>query len=632
MRAIAVVAVIIFHLSKSTLPGGYLGVDIFFVLSGFLITSIIWSEMLLGKFTLAHFYERRIRRILPALFLVLIVATCLSIWLLLPADAVDYGKSLIASLAFVANIYFWRDTGYFNPISETKPLLHVWSLGVEEQFYIIFPILLYLIVRFARKRTMLIVLFLVIASLALNYLATAHGAGVPAFFLLPTRAWELGAGALLGLPPTSQLRPSRSIAIVLAAAGLTALANGVLLLVSTAVLTSNLFVIVGTCLLLFAGKNAENPISKILSAKVFSLPGLLSYSLYLWHWPIIVFLKYYLARPLNLMEILVAVFLMSMASFLSWRFIEAPFRREELPIRKVLAVVCAGGAVLAIAGVTIVVGHGFPQRLDPRAAVINEAVGTNYRCGIRDYMPFGASRACSLTLPSRNIADANVALLGNSHAQMYAPVWKSIFAERGLRGLLVPLNGCLPTTTVNISADCAEMAKTNLQSLLGLPAIKTVVIATTWVYGPNDLRTVSGARVDNRDNKALQAGLDALIDTLVQRGRRVVLIGPIPEPGWDVASILSRDLRFGRKLDKPLGESAAAFAARFHDIVAHLQARRDMTLVLPNRLLCDAQTCHYILDGHAMYADNNHLAEGEVRRFVPLFAAAFDAETSRSRR
>ena len=182
LRAIAVSAVILYHFSALALPGGYLGVDIFFVLSGFLITSLIWSEIETKHFTIARFYERRLRRIMPALLCVLFVSTLTALALLLPADLMNYGKSLIATLAFVQNVYFWRDTDYFSRAAEEKPLLHLWSLGIEEQFYVLFPLLLVVLARFWRHGTLLVVILATLASLAINILLNIAGGASPAFF------------------------------------------------------------------------------------------------------------------------------------------------------------------------------------------------------------------------------------------------------------------------------------------------------------------------------------------------------------------------------------------------------------------------------------------------------------------
>ena len=624
MRAIAVTAVVIFHLAKEWLPGGFLGVDLFFVLSGFLITSIIWTEIGNGNFSIGRFYERRVRRIMPALLVLLVPVTLVASLLLLPSDLVGYGKSLLATLTFVANIYFWRDTNYFSPLAETKPLLHVWSLGVEEQYYIFFPILLLLMARYWRRGVFPVVALLTLASFLLNYVAVVKVASAAAFFLLPTRIWELGAGALLGLWPYRSEPLKFRAGQYLAPAGLILIANGLFRLAATSVFSPSLSVVAGTVLLIVAGRDSSNPVSRLLSQRYLTALGLISYSLYLWHWPIIVLAKYYLARPLRPTEIVLAVVLMVGTSYVSWRYIEAPFRRKSMPIKKVLAIVATVVTSLFAVGAALVLGRGFPQRLNARATVLNNAVGTSFRCPVQDFIAFGSSRACAYALPSRNFADARFALVGNSHVAMYAPVWKQIFAERGLQGLIVPLNGCLPTPTVNLSPRCATAAKLNLDATLALPHVRIVVIGTTWEYGPNDLTNATGQRVDNRADVALQQGLDTLIDRLRKAGKIVVLVGPLPKPGWQVASVLSRDIRFHRTPEQPLEVPAGAFEAQYAAVITHFAHRPDIGFALPHREICDRVACHYVIGGRSIFADDNHLALAEIWRFRPEFEATLD--------
>jgi peptidoglycan/LPS O-acetylase OafA/YrhL len=313
LRAIAVMSVVIYHLSRFALPGGYLGVDMFFVLSGYLITIIIWREAQDGRFSISRFYDRRIRRIMPALLLMLFLTMIASTVLLLPADLVGYSKSMLATLGFVANIFFWRDTDYFSLDAENKPLLHMWSLGVEEQFYLIFPLIIALFARFWPRNTLLLLLLIItltMGSLSVNMLALNIGGASPAFFLLPTRAWELGLGAIIALLPPH-------VAQRFAQANLVAVIGAVLVIVSLfypirilPILPNALPTVIGTAILILTGQHHHSTVNRLLSARPLVLVGLISYSLYLWHWPIIIFSQYYLLRHLNLPEMAAALGLM----------------------------------------------------------------------------------------------------------------------------------------------------------------------------------------------------------------------------------------------------------------------------------------------------------------------------------
>lgn len=626
LRAVAVISVIAFHLSRSWLPGGYLGVDIFFVLSGYLITLILWREALKGQFSIIRFYERRVRRIMPALVLLLFFTTLAAIALLLPADLIGYGKSMLATLGFVANIYFWRDTDYFSRAAEAKPLLHVWSLGVEEQFYIIFPLLIAALARFWPRATFPAIAMLTLLSLAANILALKVGGASPAFFLLPTRAWELGAGAMAALLPL-RLMPLGAVAGLLGSIGAAAIVIGVVSpLQKYGSIPVALPVVIGTALVIAAGQGKQSPISRLLAFGPLTFVGLISYSLYLWHWPFIVFSQYYLVRNLNLGEMAVAVAGMTICAILSWRFVERPFRSKTIAARTVFLAAAGGAAALAVAASVLIWSNGLPGRMSGEAAAINAAVGTNYRCPVSNFLRLGQSRACVLNLPSRNPADAKIVLLGNSHAQMYAPVWDSIFIEAGLPGLLVPANGCLPTVSVNISRECIAVAAGNLAELGKLANTETVILGLTWERAADALVDADGKTVDNSNDRALVGGLDDLIDRLRGFGKKVVLIGPIAYPGWDLPSEMSRDLAFGRPLEKSASLPAGEFQRQYGAIIRHFESRGDIGFARPDTALCDSSRCNYVLDGRSMFADASHIAKAELFRFRAIFSAALASQ------
>jgi hypothetical protein len=374
----------------------------------------------------------------------------------------------------------------------------------------------------------------------------------------------------------------------------------------------------GTALLVWSGSHGRHWASRFLSLRPLVFVGLISYSLYLWHWPVIVLLKYYLVRDLGAWDICVAVVLMTGCAILSWRYVERPFRSSTMPIVTV-RYAALGGSITAVAiGVMIIAARGLPARLNPAAARINAAVGTNYRCAVSDYIYLSQSRACVLELPSRDPKDADVVLLGNSHAQMYAPVIEDILRGLSLHGLLVPANGCLPTYHVNINPACLELADRNIEAVVSLQRARVVIIGTTW---GDRIADVDGT-AHTKPIDALVTGLDRTIDRLLSAGKNVLLIGPIPTPNWDVASIASRDLAFGRPVERPLFESQQQFLRQYSGAIAHFEARHDIAFVRPDGALCTQGRCDYIMDGRALYADDNHLAAAELIRFRPEFDLA----------
>lgn len=626
LRAIAVLSVIAFHMSKTALPGGYLGVDIFFCLSGYLITSIIWREARQDQFSLARFYERRVRRIAPALLALLAIISPIAAVLLLPADLIGYGKSVLASLGFVANIYFWRDTNYFSRVAEEKPLLHLWSLGVEEQFYIFFPLLLVALKRWAPRGTVPIIAALVLVSLATNAITIRIGGSSPAFFLLPTRAWELGIGALVALAPRGFSFPAaaRGIASLVGAASV---AYG---LISSNELIGGILpaafpVVVGTALII-AARADGSIVNRLLATQPFVAIGLVSYSLYLWHWPVLVFGRYYLVRELMLLELGLAFVLMLALAYASWRYIERPFRVREMPVRRVYSWTGSGALMTAVVGAIFVATNGIPGRLNSEAATINAAVGTNYRCAVSEYRAFGASRACSLNLPGGDMEKAEVVLLGNSFAQMYAPIVRDLLRESGQAGILVPANGCLPTPTLNLSPDCADIAARNLEAVEAVPSLRLVVLGLT--YHDSLLVSPSGKVVRN-DLEALGEALDVLIQRLQARGIKVALVGPVAVPGYDVASEVSRRLAFGRPIHSPLYEPEARFMARYGKLIDRFASRPDIAFIRPDRVQCVDGQCRFVSDGRSYFADGGHIAEGALPEFAPAFRAALQGHLLR---
>jgi peptidoglycan/LPS O-acetylase OafA/YrhL len=361
LRALAVLAVVAFHGFPEYVTGGFVGVDVFFVISGFLISGIILDETRVGTFSLQAFYARRVRRIFPALLLVLFVSLLAGWWLLLPADLLRLGKQLAASAAFVSNFYLWFQSGYFSPDARTFPLLHLWSLGVEEQFYIVWP----LIIIGLRKRpnwVMPAIVLIGISSFCLNVvLIDNHEAD---FYSPVTRAWELMLGASLAWLRRRDdiVLPSRRSADVATIAGLILILGGTLLFDQQFSYPGWFALVptIGAALTIWGGASSGFA-SSTLSTRAFVFVGLISYPLYLWHWPLLVFSEAFKFAPLTPLERGLVIAASFVLAWLTYELIESRFRVGRVKRTKIAAL--GGGMIfIALAGLVVVRGQGFEDR------------------------------------------------------------------------------------------------------------------------------------------------------------------------------------------------------------------------------------------------------------------------------
>ncbi len=369
LRAVAVLAVLLFHAGVPLVSGGYVGVDVFFVISGYLITAILRREAESGRWSIARFYERRIRRILPALIVMSIATVLLSGVFLLPSMNRDVPQQALSALGFVANIHFWLSSGYFAPAAETKPFLHTWSLGVEEQFYIFMP----LVVLASRApcagsatgaaRGLALLSFGLCVALTPRYPEAS-------FYLLPMRAWELLAGSLLTYLPA---RGGRVLNEALASAGLALLGFAIFAFDAGTPFPGwhAALPVVGAALLIHAAPGTFA--GRLLSTPLVVGVGLISYSLYLWHWPIVVFARSGAFDPGPAGPVVVLC-LSLLLGYLSWRFIEQPFRnRQAMPTRKLLAATAAGAVAVFAATSVLRAAHGNFGRFDVQALAYDRA-------------------------------------------------------------------------------------------------------------------------------------------------------------------------------------------------------------------------------------------------------------------
>ncbi len=609
LRAIAAMAVLLFHFFPDRLPSGYLGVDLFFVISGYVITNQLQKNLTDSNFSFVEFYSRRIRRILPLTFVVTTITLLAAAIILLRPDFEAVGKSAFATSTFWANIFFWRDGGYFGGADKLKPLLHMWSLAVEEQFYIVFPALLWLLVAKFRIGVRLLIaalLGLTILSFAAYIALIQIGGATPAFFLMPTRAWQFGVGAAValavgyGFVGKSAVIPAVALIAMLFFLWLPAFN-----------LISQLGITLGVGAYLLQSGNA-NASDRALSSPVMRYLGLRSFSIYLWHWPIIAFMSYAFVGEIPLIWKAGGVILTFALSEASYRMVEKPFRYTfSLNAAFGLIAVCAAAMIATYVYTT----DSSNNKLEGRLA---SQIQTNFRCAISDFVPYGASRACIL---KEGGPTKNVAIIGNSHAQMYAPAILSKYADSDKGVTLIPLNSCTPTISLNVSVGCAKSALTNLDTLLADETIGTVYIGTT--YGHDEVVTPDGKSVKDGDERKFVASLIELVDALEASGKDVRLVGPIAVPGYDFASEMSRKLRFGW-VTAEMAQQAFIVPRKGHEekfgnTIQTLENRLNGSLIRVDNYLCDADHCRFADAGGSYFADSNHLSEYGVAKVSKAF-------------
>jgi peptidoglycan/LPS O-acetylase OafA/YrhL len=372
LRAVAVLAVVAFHAFPEYITGGFIGVDVFFVISGFLIAGITLDEIKTSTFSLTRFYARRVRRIFPALLLVQFVSLFAGWCILLPAELERLGRQLFVSAGFVSNIYFWFQSGYFSPDARTFPLLHLWSLGVEEQFYILWPLIVICVGRRA-SWTLYTILLIGLASFCLNIVIISNH---EADFYLPfTRAWELMLGAILAWLHRNNLTlQTRSAAEAAALIGLTLILGSTIFYDQYEAYPGWLAIAptIGALLILWGGAQSYL-VGSLLSWRPLVLIGSISYPLYLWHWPLLVFSEAFKFAPLTLLERVLIVAISFVLAWLTFKYVESQFKTGQINWVKIAAL-AGGSSTIAAAGLMVIYGQGFDFRFPGRTREFTEVI------------------------------------------------------------------------------------------------------------------------------------------------------------------------------------------------------------------------------------------------------------------
>lgn len=627
LRALAVVPVVLFHAGIPGFSGGYLGVDVFFVISGFLITSILITDLRTGHFSLVEFYERRARRILPAL-IVMIVACVPFAWLwMLPSELASFGKSIVATVFFVSNILFWRESGYFDPATDLKPLLHTWSLAVEEQYYLLFPVFLYLMYRYARRAIIPALVLLILCSLAL---AEWGWRNVPAatFYLAPTRIWEILVGAVCVLLTGGRVLHSRFLGL----AGLCMIVGSMLGFGADVPVPSlwTAIPVLGTALVLVFA-TAGTPAAAVLRIRPLVAIGLISYSTYLWHQPLLAFARIRsVAEPSALMiwTLVASAFVLG---WLSWKYIEAPFRRRSPRIgRKAIFLGSAGWmTAICIAGLAMVVLDGIPARRAPggmrysEIRLLEETLAPNQ--GLHptcDSARFLATDLC------RSASQPRAILWGDSFAMHLAQALENSPTPLAFAQATYSQCGPIPDLAIQGSItswqSCMAFNDMVLAWILDQPSIDTVIISSPFRQTERPIHRRDGSIIQDPAQRlaATRESLRLLSAKLSEHGKRLVVISPPAQNGVDLGLCDLRRQAMGGS-DKVCDLHYDDYRKFSASMIRTLEAIKDQVAViwLPE-LTCMQGICSTSIGDVGIYRDHGHLSVAGSARLGKKFDLA----------
>jgi peptidoglycan/LPS O-acetylase OafA/YrhL len=612
LRAVAVVLVILFHAGFKGIPGGYIGVDVFFVLSGYLITGLLMKEEdLEGKISLADFYARRVRRLLPASTVMLLATCAASIVFLSPFERGMVIRSAVAVSAYASNVYFgYTARDYFSPQMASNPLVHTWSLAVEEQFYLLWPWVIILAYKFRRSRAALltITVAMTVVSLAACAYLTNHNQAA-AFYFTPLRAWEFSAGAITWLAQRRPVHPSR---LMLACGWL-----GLALIVASSVLFSNstpfpgfaaTLPVAGTALALFSsGAAPSNGVARLLTLKPFQYLGSLSYSLYLWHWPILVFSQSGGRRLSTLDKVICLAASLALAA-LTHRYVEDPLRKKNGWLRTP-ARAFSFAAVLGLS-FCVALGAWYTHlKHSPEYATYDEIVKklpVLYNKGCESVFQQSLPKECEFgntTNPS-----AVVVLFGDSHAAQWSDDLVKA-AQANDWKLVTVIKSFCPAATIPIynpslqreESQCAEWRRLALQRIVALhPSLVVMSSATAYTQGTRGLSKITEADWER--------GTSETLSVLQQNGIRTALLRDTPQPGLDVPPCLARDAWKGISTCPSPARAVAIDQGKSIAEDRAASSLNDVLIVDLNDEICGISSCDLIKNGTIVYRDQNHLS------------------------
>lgn len=609
LRAIAVLAVLLFHFGFESLSGGYAGVDVFFVISGYLITLIILHDVSHDRFSFMHFYEKRIRRLFPALFATVAVSSLVAFLLFMPDEFEEFGQSMISSTLYISNVFFWLKSDYFSGPSELKPLLHTWSLSVEEQFYLIFPLLAWLTL----KRSIHAFLVLVVSLILLSFVGSLlliDNAPSAVFYLAPLRFWELLAGSLVACLVFLNKAPVQSWKPLMAYAGLALIIVPLFLLdeqsqfPGMAALPSCL----GTMLIIWAGSH-ESMVARFLRLPAMRFVGKISYSLYLWHWPIVVFYGYWIIREFQFADKLVMALITFLIGWFSWRFLETPFRlhaQHEYRPKRVYAATLVSSVLVFLVGSAIWQTDGLPERfpgIDIEAISQSREAGQQMPCFMSREESFVVWQAdlCLLDSPE---SEQTVLLWGDSHAFHLVAGLQANQDRLPFDVLLYTSAGCPPVLNQHLAGrpNCFANNQHALK-LIESHQINKVILAGNW-------------RFAEKVEKLNIEGLSQTVEALKQMDVDVTVVNQLPlyaisNPQYLAARLSQREQPEADYFMKP--DEGFVIRQRIRDMLPETR------IFDAYGLFCPEHSCKIFNQGDLMVIDRGHLSQAGSRFMVSHF-------------
>jgi peptidoglycan/LPS O-acetylase OafA/YrhL len=636
LRGIAILAVLLNHVDRSLLPGGYVGVDVFFVISGYLITGILRRDISAQDFSFSHFYSRRVKRLLPAGGVMAALTAVGAAFLLLPKEFKEFGTSMAAYALMATNFLFWKWDDYFAGQHASWPLLHTWSLAVEEQFYLLFPWLIWNL----RQRSQLCQVTVMVALSGLSFAFSTWQTQVDprsAYYLLPSRAWEMLAGALVAYLPamTSSFVQKRIV--------------GTLAIIAI-VLPMHLYSeqtpfpgiaavppVLGTAMILYLIDSEAYLLKRLLSSSALVLTGKMSYSLYLWHWPVLVLLRYpWSGMPETLPPLLVptAVIISFVIAWLSYRYIESPCRRVALPDQYVLALALLSIIGFTFAGLAIRQAQGYPSRL-PRSSVRFAAGATDFHPRASETFHLSLAEVCCGRLPligevppTRGVT---FVVWGDSHANALVPAFDEAAKRRKVSGYALTRGATPPVSFISFAPGgpypIDEAFRSAAFDRIKFEDVPHVILVARWttILQRDFLQNGVPVRVPAEKEAMLAEALIATAAALGESGvRKTWIVEEVPTQRFHVPKQLALQALYGWQDTKSVTledhDRETAGVRRVFDVVK----RQGIGIVNLNDVFFQGVESTVADHGLPLYIDHTHLSVTGARRLTTALTPLFD--------